>query len=428
MNKDKTIIFLVDDDALFLRALEIEFIQNTDFKIETFATGELCIDNLSSSPDIIILDYRLDYLDKNAMNGVEALDKIKAFNSNISVVMLSSQDKIDVAVTCVNHSAFDYIVKSETTFVRLQKSIMEIKKRAEELILAERDALQKREKEKRDAELIIANKELAFQNQEKEKKAQEFIIRNKELTFQNEEKEKRTAELSSQKKQLEDFCNIISHNLRAPLVNIGMLVDFLIKSTDPDQQELLKEQLSISSAILNEIFNELVESLQVRQDTEIKSEKIILHEYAQRSIDALKGQINKSQAVIETNFENCPEIYFPEKYITSIFHNLISNALKYESPERKPIIKIGTKIVKGNIILSVSDNGLGIDLKKHKDNMFKIRKVFHSHPDAKGFGLFITKSHVDAMGGSIWVESIPGVGSTFFIEFKNHNICQPLNA
>ena len=71
------------------------------------------------------------------------------------------------------------------------------------------------------------------------------------------------------------------------------------------------------------------------------------------------------------------------------------------------------------IILSVSDNGLGIDLKKHKDNLFKIRKIFHSHPEAKGFGLFITKTQVEAMDGKIWAESMPEEGSTFFVEFKN---------
>ena len=122
-NENKMHLFLVDDDALFLKSLEIEFHHHTDFTVETFATGELCVENLSHNPDVIILDYYLNGIDKNAMNGIETLDKIKASNPDIPVVMLSSQDKIDVAISCMHHRAFDYVVKSETAFLRLQKNI-----------------------------------------------------------------------------------------------------------------------------------------------------------------------------------------------------------------------------------------------------------------------------------------------------------------
>lgn len=123
-NDSKTIVFLVDDDAVFLKSLEIEFVHHTDYIVETFATGELCLANLAKGkPDVIILDYHLDGIDKNAMNGIETLDKIKEFDPDIPVVMLSSQDKIDVAISCMHHKAFDYVVKSETAFLRLQKNI-----------------------------------------------------------------------------------------------------------------------------------------------------------------------------------------------------------------------------------------------------------------------------------------------------------------
>jgi DNA-binding NtrC family response regulator len=125
-NDTKIKIFLVDDDALFLKSLEIEFLENADFNIETYPTGEQCVANLSNTPDVVILDYQLDGIVENAMNGLETLDKIKKFNPNIPVVMLSSQDKIDVAINCMHHKAFDYVVKSETAFVRLQKIITTI--------------------------------------------------------------------------------------------------------------------------------------------------------------------------------------------------------------------------------------------------------------------------------------------------------------
>lgn len=124
--KNKIKLFLVDDDVLFLKSLEIDFLQRADFDIETFITGELCVANLSHQPDIIILDYLLDSVDKNAMNGIETLDKIKAFNPDIPVIMLSAQDKIEVAINCMHHKATDYVVKSETAFMRLQKIITNV--------------------------------------------------------------------------------------------------------------------------------------------------------------------------------------------------------------------------------------------------------------------------------------------------------------
>ena len=129
-------IFLVDDDAVFLKSLEIQFLEHADFTIETYATGEMCIRHLSNNPDIVILDYQLDGIEKGVMNGIETLDKIKALNAEIPVIMLSSQDKIDVAISCMHHKAFDYVVKSETAFMRLQKiitSIFEYKKIEKEL-------------------------------------------------------------------------------------------------------------------------------------------------------------------------------------------------------------------------------------------------------------------------------------------------------
>jgi DNA-binding NarL/FixJ family response regulator len=136
IQENKIHLFLVDDDALFLKSLEIEFHHHTEFTVETFATGELCVENLSHNPDVIILDYHLNGIDKNAMNGIETLDKIKALKPDIPVVMLSSQDKIDVAINCMHHRAFDYVVKSETAFVRLQKiltTIFRYKKMEKEL-------------------------------------------------------------------------------------------------------------------------------------------------------------------------------------------------------------------------------------------------------------------------------------------------------
>jgi two-component system, OmpR family, response regulator len=119
-------LFLVDDDALFLKALEIEFLESADFAVETYPSGENCINALGREPDVIILDYHLDGINKFAMNGLETLDKIKERNPDIPVIMLSSQDKIEIAINCMHHRAFDYVVKSETAFLRLKEIISKV--------------------------------------------------------------------------------------------------------------------------------------------------------------------------------------------------------------------------------------------------------------------------------------------------------------
>jgi two-component system OmpR family response regulator len=119
-------LFLVDDDALLLKTLEMEFSSQGGFEISTFATGERCLEKIAENPDVIILDYHLDGIEHGAMNGLATLDKIKLANSNIPVIMLSSQDKIDIAINCMHHKAYDYVVKSETAVMRLNKIISSI--------------------------------------------------------------------------------------------------------------------------------------------------------------------------------------------------------------------------------------------------------------------------------------------------------------
>jgi light-regulated signal transduction histidine kinase (bacteriophytochrome) len=249
------------------------------------------------------------------------------------------------------------------------------------------------------------------------KKGEDQIKKSTEKTIEH-------AHILEQKNvQLVDFCNIVSHNLRAPLINISMLVDYVEQSSNEAEQ---KEVLAKIKPVVNhlmEVFNELVESIQIKQDIEIESDQVILKDCVEKILIVFETQIKAYGADIQLNFDKTDIIYFPQKYVESIITNLISNALKYKSPNRKPIIIIKTKKEVNNImLLSVTDNGLGIDLELHKDQIFKIRKTFHKHPDSKGLGLFMTKTQVEAKDGKIWVESEPEKGSTFFIEFKNQNI------
>lgn len=227
-------------------------------------------------------------------------------------------------------------------------------------------------------------------------------------------------DLKARSQQLEDFCFIVSHNLRSPLSNLLLLTSMIENSQTFEEQKTLAEKLSKPVNILNDTFNELVESLQVRQDVNITKDRLLFSECMTKAMEILNDGIFDPDVTVVSDFSALPEIYYPKKYLMSYFHNLLSNAIKYRSRERKLIIHVKTH-VKNNIqILEVQDNGLGIDMKRNAHKLFGLRKTFHGNTEAKGFGLFITKTQVEAMGGLISAESEPDKGSTFFIQFNKY--------
>lgn len=226
-------------------------------------------------------------------------------------------------------------------------------------------------------------------------------------------------QIKLQNNQLIDFSNIISHNLRAPLINLGMLIDLIKKTEEEESKEDLIDKVSTVTNNLTETFNELVESLQVKQDVNITSEKLYIQDVLDHVLEGVQAEIHASDAIIETDFTEMDTVIYCKKYLKSILHNLISNAIKYRSPKRKPHIKISLNMIFDEPVLSVQDNGLGLDLEKFGANLFRLRKVFHHHPNAKGFGLFMVKTQVGAMGGRIWAEGEIDKGLTFFVKLKN---------
>jgi PAS domain S-box-containing protein len=241
------------------------------------------------------------------------------------------------------------------------------------------------------------------------------ITKQKELEIQLEEQLKERdvmlKQLSHQNKQLEDFCYIISHNLRAPLTNMSMLSDLLKESDSEADKKEYVSKLNQVSDYLQETFDELVSAIQVRNNVDVVNEVIDLEEVFNRTILILQGQVIQTGATIKADFTEVRLFQYPKKYIDSIFLNIISNALKYRSNERALEIQLRSYKSQNSVYLEIIDNGLGLDLRKHGDKLFMLRKTFHDHPQAKGFGLFITKSHLEAMGGKIVAESQP---NTYF--------------
>ena len=231
-----------------------------------------------------------------------------------------------------------------------------------------------------------------------------------------------TDKLTNQNKQLLSFAHIISHNLRAPVSNLNLLVHFYKESTTQEEKDELWGNFETVIGHLNSTLDELLETLKIQEDIAKEREALSFEKTFNGIKEILIGQIKQSKAVITTDFSKAREIVYPKIYLESIMLNLISNALKYKSPERIPEITIISDNVAGEAILTVKDNGLGIDMARHSDNLFGLRKTFHRHAEAKGVGLFLTKTQVETMGGEISAESVVNEGSVFKIIFNKTQV------
>lgn len=234
-----------------------------------------------------------------------------------------------------------------------------------------------------------------------------------------EEREILISDLMQRNRDLEQFTFIISHNLRAPTANIIGYTEILQDETiTQDERHLFLLNLAKSVEGLDNVIKDINTILQVKQEVNENKEIISFTNLVNDIYDSMGNAIEKRNVSIITDFTAIDEIFSLKVYMYSIFHNLISNSIKYGKPNEAPIIQIKSKIKNGNIMLTFSDNGLGFDMKTKGDKVFGLYKRFHSHVEGKGMGLFMVKTQVEAIGGSITVKSELNVGTEFTIEFK----------
>ncbi|RFM30248.1 sensor histidine kinase [Deminuibacter soli] len=223
--------------------------------------------------------------------------------------------------------------------------------------------------------------------------------------------------IAAQNKRLLNFAYIVSHNLRSHAGNLTSLLE-LVKATDNETERQvymstlykLGESLSLSIKHLSEV---------VKMQTDVKTLKsnILFEDIFDDTVSILAPTIAETNTIIDADFIACPYIETVPAYMESIMLNLLSNAIKYKHPDRNPEIIIRSAIQGTAKYLTVEDNGLGIDLHKHRDQLFGMYKTFHNNADARGIGLFITKNQIEALGGAIEVESKVNQGTKFTIRF-----------
>ena len=222
--------------------------------------------------------------------------------------------------------------------------------------------------------------------------------------------------LSHQNEQLASFAHIVSHNLRSHVGNLNSLLH-LNKLAEQNEKQGLFEMFEKVAQHLSTTLNDLIESLRIKEDISKERHLVYFEQVLTKTKEILSSQILESTPLITSSFK-IPSREYPGIYLESIFLNLLSNAIKYRSPERPLHIHIETMLMGGQLILKFEDNGEGIDLARYGDKLFGFYKTFHARKDSKGIGLFITKTQVEAMGGSIEVDSEVNKGSTFRIKFN----------
>ncbi|MNF30509.1 Phytochrome-like protein cph1 [compost metagenome] len=237
---------------------------------------------------------------------------------------------------------------------------------------------------------------------------------------QEKEKEQLIRELTQNNKDLKQFSYITSHNLRAPLSNLTGLLNLI--EDIPVENEELKEILdgfNKSTHLLNETINDLTKVIIIKDNPSIKKEPILIKEVFENVFSQLSFQIELHKPIIKIDFENVSIINANKAYIESILLNLLTNALKYKSENRKLKITITANQIDDSVDLIFKDNGIGIDLKRNRDKVFGLYQRFHNYPDSKGLGLYLVKSQVETMGGTIDIESEVNKGTSFTLTFKN---------
>jgi PAS domain S-box-containing protein len=221
--------------------------------------------------------------------------------------------------------------------------------------------------------------------------------------------------------QLEEFTQIVSHNLRSPVGNILTLLSFYEGAESEGEKaeyiSLLKEAAGTTLVMLNEL-NDI---LKIKQTKNIEKQDLKFEKVMQQIRTMMNARITELGAEIVTDFSAAPDISYPTIYLESILLNLLDNALKYYCPGRPPRVEVNTSInQQGNIILEIKDNGVGINLQRYGHQVFKLRKTFHHHPESRGIGLFMIKNQIEAMGGEITISSKENEGTSFFINFNKH--------
>ncbi|GGA75760.1 hypothetical protein GCM10008015_15490 [Flavobacterium palustre] len=218
---------------------------------------------------------------------------------------------------------------------------------------------------------------------------------------------------NQQNNKLLNFAHIVSHNIRSHTCNLQMVLNVIDETDAIDEKLSFIEMFKEGTEKLSKTIENLNEVITIQKNSKTKKTKVNLKSEIEKITAAFREKISITQSIpANVNINVIPD------YLENIVYNLLTNAIKYQSHERFPVLDISYKTAEGFHVVSFKDNGLGINIQKNKHKLFGMYKTFHENEDAKGIGLFIAKNQIEAMKGKIEVESTEGLGSTFKLYFN----------
>lgn len=368
-------------------------------------------------PDCILLDYNLP--DTDGLDMLRQLGQL-APPETLCVVMITGGGNETIAVRALNNGALDYLVKQHFDRELLHKTVLY--------------AIEKNEwrqyQNRYHGEIQAMNRQLRDSLAELTHTRQALHSKNAELMVANDQITARNQQLARSNQDLDNFVYAASHDLKQPVNNLQGLVEELRRTAvvqEPDTaiiMRLIEESLQSLATTITDLAAVVQEQRPASQPI---SESVELAELTADVLQVLRPQVLATHARIDTDFSELPKLQYVRINLRTILLNLLSNALKYHHPGRRPHIELRTYTADGQPVLEIQDNGLGLNMERHGAELFHLFRRFHPQAgDGTGVGLFLVNRLVQGPGGHIKVESEEGHGTTFRLFLQDDNQAQPV--
>jgi len=257
--------------------------------------------------------------------------------------------------------------------------------------------------------------------------ARENLLLNRELVDKNSQLIETNEELIQHNNDLLQFSYTVSHNLRGPVASLIGLLNLIDRSDLNGENLAALDFLKKSVNSLDTTIKDLSTIIDIRNKISAVKHHVQFQQELEHVLTLLRKEISDNDVRVETHFDECPEIYSVKAMVNSILYNLISNAIKYRTTDRQPVIRVTTSREGDFARINVEDNGLGLDVARFREKLFGLYKRFHTHTEGKGLGLFLVKLQAEALGGRVDVQSELNQGTLFSVWMRaNNEPAQPL--
>ena len=358
-------ILLVEDNLTDQEIVKEMLVSNLLFQYQLVVCERVshAIDCMQQKPDIILLDLSLP-----DSTGLQTLMRLQEHDLSIPIVILTGLDDPGVGVEAINKGAEDYLSKHEiSTDHLLAKTIS---------FAIERHKLKR--------ELFLAMNHLQKYND-----------------------------------KLKDYSYVITHDLKSPLNNLRSLVNLYQQSDDVGFQQKVMERIESSVNRLDDMIRSFSNVFLAEKDLSKEPEVINIHRAICEIEDQLAETIRSTNTQITTDFSAVDTVSFVPVLFNSILQNLVTNSIKYRDESREPRISITTEDADNYVIVHFADNGIGINLERHQQRLFKLFNRFNTNKaQGTGVGLYMIKNILDASEGRIDIDSTVGEGTHFKLSFK----------